>query len=134
MFKAAKDVISHKFDISIWRNKQTLFYDPKYSWQNKYKDYPKDKRELFWGSTRWFVWITDAWHFFDMVKLSNWQLLSLMNMILVWQNIIDLNKNGYVTALVLILYIPLVKIWHGIVFEYYYKNVFIDEKYKDKQH
>ena len=48
------------------------------SWQWKYEQpYSPDKAanrtERFWGSTRWFVALTDAWHFFGMVRDTCWQ-------------------------------------------------------------
>jgi len=38
-----------------------------FSWQNKYKNGDKKQGEKFFGSTRWFVAFTDAWHKYQFV-------------------------------------------------------------------
>lgn len=38
------------------------YWNPEYSWRNKYKDWPRDKSEAFPLSTSALVWATDAWH------------------------------------------------------------------------
>ncbi len=37
------------------------------SWQNKWKNGDKKQGERFWGSSRWFVAQTDAWHLFGVL-------------------------------------------------------------------
>lgn len=37
------------------------------SWQNKWKYGQKELGEYFWGSSRWFVMFTDAWHLFGLL-------------------------------------------------------------------
>lgn len=39
-----------------------------FSWQNKYKNGDKKQGEKFFGSTRWFVSLTDAWHVFGIIE------------------------------------------------------------------
>ena len=39
-----------------------------FSWQNKYKNGDKKHGEKFFGSTRWFVAFTDAWHLFGIIE------------------------------------------------------------------
>ena len=39
-----------------------------FSWQNKYKNGDKRQGEKFFGSTRWFVAFTDAWHLFGIIE------------------------------------------------------------------
>jgi len=39
-----------------------------FSWQNKYKNGDKKQGEKFFGSTRWFVAFTDAWHLFGIIE------------------------------------------------------------------
>jgi hypothetical protein len=34
------------------------------SWENKWKN----GKERFWGSSRWFVALTDAWHLFGLIE------------------------------------------------------------------
>jgi hypothetical protein len=37
------------------------------SWQNKWKNGDKKQGEKFFGSSRWFVLFTDAWHLFGVL-------------------------------------------------------------------
>lgn len=67
--KAVQDAIAH--------GKWYLFgdwWDPVNSWKNKYKNGDPQDGPLFWGSTTVFVWMTDGWHFFQMLQFSFWQL------------------------------------------------------------
>lgn len=41
----------------------------KESWKNKYKNGDPDQGPLFFGSTTVFVWLTDMYHFFKLVKI-----------------------------------------------------------------
>ena len=44
-----------------------LFWHKNKSWQNKWKNGDKKQGEKFFGSSRWFVSLTDAWHVFGFV-------------------------------------------------------------------
>ena len=44
-----------------------LFWHKNVAWRNKWKDGDKTKGEKFFGSSRWFVMFTDAWHLFGFV-------------------------------------------------------------------
>lgn len=65
IFRAISNVISFRYADSIFSNNK--FYDPTKSWKNKWKltanGIPLINQERFWGSSRWFVMFTDAWHF-----------------------------------------------------------------------
>lgn len=65
--KSIKDTLQFHFYNSIFDKCNHQFWNPDVSWKNKYKDgeigVPK-----FWGSTTIFVWLTDAWHLFDMLN------------------------------------------------------------------
>ena len=37
------------------------------SWRNKWKNVDKKQGEKFFGSSRWFVMFTDAWHLFGVL-------------------------------------------------------------------
>ena len=66
--KAVKDTLQFHFYDSIFDKCNHQFWNPDVSWKNKYKDgeigVPK-----FCGSTTLFVWLTDAWHLFDMLGI-----------------------------------------------------------------
>jgi len=44
-----------------------LFWHKNKSWQNKWKNGDKKQGEKFFGSSRWFVLFTDAWHLFGLL-------------------------------------------------------------------
>lgn len=50
------------------------FWNPKQSWKHKYKNYPTDQRPRFPGAKTWLSWLTDGWHFFQMVMFTSFQL------------------------------------------------------------
>ncbi len=43
------------------------FWVKSLSWQNKWKNGDKKQGEKFFGSSRWFVMLTDAWHLFGVL-------------------------------------------------------------------
>ena len=43
------------------------FWLKNFSWQSKWKNGDKAQGEKFWGSSRWFVALTDAWHLFGVL-------------------------------------------------------------------
>ena len=43
------------------------FWVKSLSWQNKWKNGDKKQGEKFFGSSRWFVLFTDAWHLFGVL-------------------------------------------------------------------
>jgi hypothetical protein len=42
--------------------------NPDIAWMNMYKEGYKPLGEKFWGSSRWFAFISDGWHLFDLLK------------------------------------------------------------------
>lgn len=63
---AVMDVLRFRYSTSVfvyYKNQQ--WWNPKVSWRNKWKDGDSMKGERYWGSSRWFVRFTDAWHFFQ---------------------------------------------------------------------
>jgi len=67
--KSIMDTINFKYEQSIFKGKE--WFNPKESWKNKYKDRDPSKGPAFPGSTTIFVWLTDAWHLFQMIMLSS---------------------------------------------------------------
>ena len=67
--KAVMDTLQFHFDKSIFQGgKTTFFFDPRFSWLNKYKNTDPNQGEKFFGSTTIFVAFTDAWHLFGMIN------------------------------------------------------------------
>ena len=68
-------LLQFHFYRSIFSKYKSSFWNPQRSWENKWKwDRTGNKTvmvEKFWGSSRWFVWTTDAWHLikFFMIKV-----------------------------------------------------------------
>jgi len=64
--KAIMDTISFHFSISIFSGK-SRWWDPTKSHRNKYEWFPNSK-VLTWLFSNHLVFVTDAWHFFQMLK------------------------------------------------------------------
>lgn len=66
MSNAIMDVLRFRYSTSIFKNfKNQQWWNPILSSANKWKNGDKSQGERFWGSSRWFVRFTDAWHFFQ---------------------------------------------------------------------
>lgn len=96
---ANMDVISHHFETSVYKNKKRLFFNPQYSWMNKYEkvgDYGIDsskRKNLFW-IINFPVQFTDYWH---LLKSSMIIFLSLSAVFYTNKNIwyLDVALFGY---------------------------------------
>ena len=63
---AIMDVLRFRYNNSIFSDfKNQKWWNPSISWRNKWKNDDPENGEKFWGSSRWFVRFTDAWHFFQ---------------------------------------------------------------------
>jgi len=76
------DELAHHFNsvtVSFIKN-NPKFWDKRISWKNKWYNnkngtvYSEMNVERFWGSSRWFVFLTDGWH---LMQFISYQLLSL---------------------------------------------------------
>jgi len=67
--KVFKDWIHHE-KVTQWGD----WWDPEKSWKFKYKNGNKEEGEKFFLSTTALVFLTDGWHFFQMLCYSFWQL------------------------------------------------------------
>lgn len=65
--KAIMDNLQFHFNRSIFNQLKynQKFWDPTLSWSNKYKEGSMTEPKFF-GSTNYFVFLTDAWHLFQM--------------------------------------------------------------------
>ena len=69
MCEAVMDTLQFHCDNSIFkRKKNQLFWNPLFSWKNKYKDGDPLKGERFFLSKTFFVGFTDAWHLFKLFR------------------------------------------------------------------
>lgn len=69
---AIMDTLSHHFDISIFKDKNKLFWNPSISWKNKYIDGDPKNGLVKWKILSIFVTkpvqLTDAWHFLKTMR------------------------------------------------------------------
>ncbi len=66
--EAIMDTLQFHYGKSIFKNFKQEFWDPSISWKNKYKDGEPAAGPKFWGSTTFFVGITDGWHFAKLLR------------------------------------------------------------------
>lgn len=67
------DELAHHFDsMPKFFKKKPQFWDKRISWMNKWEN-TLHQREKFWGSSRWFVFLTDGWH---LVQFISYHMLS----------------------------------------------------------
>ena len=69
--KSIMDTVDFHFETSIFSNikseQRKLWWNQSEGWKNKYKDRDSTKGRKFPGSLTWLVFVTDAWHFFQML-------------------------------------------------------------------
>ena len=66
--KAICDVSECCFNNSKLAKLNPLFWNKHKSWVNKWKGGNPTNGEKFFGSSTFLVWITDAWHLFNMLS------------------------------------------------------------------
>ena len=110
---AVMDKISHHYSASIFSKLNPDWWNPAYSWINKYKN-PVSKEPKFFLSTSLLVFVTDAWHFFQFIMLTSLQIIIGLSINLIF----DL-KWYYVIVIVIALKI----LWGGI-FTLFYSKLF----------
>lgn len=113
------DVIMFRYDKSIFSKNK--WFDPKDSWRNKYKNRNVKDGEAFFGSTTFLVFLTDAWHFFQMIMIS-----SLIICIILSFNLkIPIIEHNILYQIGLFI---TMKIIYGTVFELFYSKILISKK------
>lgn len=68
--KSIMDTLQFHYSKSIFTHNQS-WWNPKISWEHKYKDNDCTKGPAFPGSTTFLVFLTDAWHFFQFLFLNS---------------------------------------------------------------
>ena len=101
-------IVHHKF------NEGKQFWDPRLSFQNKYKNWPTDTRAKFPGSKTWLVWTTDAQHLTSALE-KGFLITSVVVLTL------DSRKKNWKTILLKDVIIP--SLIRGIVFEVTFKTL-----------
>jgi hypothetical protein len=68
--EAVMETLQFHFSISVFADKNPLFWNPKESWRNKYKDGDPNKGPKFFLSTSSLVFLTDGFHLAQFIQLS----------------------------------------------------------------
>lgn len=68
--KGIMDTLWFHYGTSVFADKKALYWDPKISWRNKYKNGDSKQGARFPGSTTIFVGLTDGWHLFQLFNLA----------------------------------------------------------------
>lgn len=65
-----------EFDRSLLRvfGARKTYFVRELSWQNKWKNGKKELGEAFWGSSTFFVWLTDGWHLLKFLRNRFYQV------------------------------------------------------------
>lgn len=84
---AIMDKLAFHFDDSIFNKITTpgsvdryAFWNPRISWVYKWKNNDPKQGELFWGSSRWFVFLTDGWHLLQFFQLWFYAAAAAINL------------------------------------------------------
>jgi hypothetical protein len=123
---AVMDVISFKFYQSVFSKfkKHENWFNPLISWKNKYKNCDPSKGPAFLGSTTVFSWLTDAWHFFQMIMLSCFNIAIVLGI----NYIFFLNYTIWSLFIIDIIMFIIIKFLYGLIFEIFWKKIFIKKK------
>jgi len=67
--------------------KPEIYWVKSKSWVNKWKNGDPKQGEKFWGSSRWFVLFTDAWHLFGLIERISFAIAFILSGLLIANNI-----------------------------------------------
>jgi len=118
IFKALSDNIKHHWYKSIFRyikNEKIYNWIEPGSWRNKWKDGDSKKGERYWGSSRWFVIFTDAWHLSNFLMTTCFMLALFLN-----PNYVPVVYHWLIDLLIC-------RIFGPTVFEFFYSTIFEKE-------
>lgn len=111
---AIMDNLAFKYKVSIFKNYNPNFWNATISWRNKYKNNNQLEGPAFFGSTTFFVFITDGWHLFQFLYNS----FLTIPLVLAFCYIYNLNW------LIGIGIFFILKILFGSIFEWFYSKIF----------
>ena len=121
--KSIMDIIEFKFSESIFsstKDKKWLnWFNPIDSWKNKYKNRDPKQGPAFFGSTTFFVWITDAWHFFQMIMLSSFIMCIVLSLNYILPPMPTIN----IICADIIMF-AIIKFLFGLVFQLFFDVIF----------
>jgi len=119
--KAIMDTVDFHWGTSIFSKikskKWRMWANQSEGWKNKYKNRDQKQGPAFWGSTTFFVWVTDLWHFSQMFMF--W---ALMLAIVFFQPITNFTwETWWITAIIL-------KIAFSASFELFFSYLLVKKK------
>ena len=119
---AVMDTCSDHYSISIFKNMNPNIWNKNISWVNKYiNDNPANgfKKINFFGiEVNYPVQLTDAWHFFKMIK----ELLIIMSIIIAMS--INIDYNGFF----ILGYFVILSILRNLCFNLFYNKILLLKK------
>jgi len=115
--KAIMDTVNFHFESSIFSKikseKKRLWWNQSEGWKNKYKDRDHTKGRAFPGSMTWLVWVTDSWHFFQMIMLTSYELMIVLPIAIL------LSLSWWVVPIAIIV----IKLYRGGIFQLFWKYI-----------
>ena len=86
-FNSLMDVLQFRYSRSVFPQEgvQQEFFDPDLSWRNKWKNGNPEEGEAYPGSSTVFVLFTDAWHLFQFLMFSCFNLIILVLAHRIWK-------------------------------------------------
>lgn len=115
------DKIQFHFNKSIFRYfKNQLFWDPSISWKNKYKNGDPKQGSKFLGSTTYFVFVTDAWHFFKFLK--NTSMFTSMGLSMYGVTFLS-QEFDLSTILTILMFLLLGRAFYGVSFNLFFDKI-----------
>lgn len=73
-FRSIQDALYDEANIFRQKFGPRWFGTPSETSGNKYRNGDETQGKAFPGSTTWLVFLTDGWHFFQMLSLTSWQI------------------------------------------------------------
>ncbi len=116
-FNSVMDVLQFRYSKSVFARQgmSQEFFNPDISWRNKWKNGKPEEGEAYPGSSTVFVLFTDAWHLFQFLMFTCFELIILILVHRIWK-------------LKWYLYIPIfiaMKFSFGLTFELFFTKVLI---------
>ncbi len=110
--KGVMDTLQFHFETSIFKDKNPVFWNPKISWKNKYKNRDPEQGPRFPLSVTLLVFLTDGWHLFSTFSMacqraalvalgsafyafSNTPLINFLSWLTVWAGLALIHSAGF---------------------------------------
>lgn len=81
------ETLQHHYEQSVFPKRDEdgyLFWNPKFSWLNKYEHWPEDQSAAYFGSKTFLVWTTDGYHLTKFLYHGFMRLALVLLIVAVW--------------------------------------------------